>query len=159
MAGYLAITCDTQAPYIHTEFSPADWQITRTQTAGITVGIVWGSMRRPLALPKLDHRQFFYLRFPNPWLERADFVLRAPFVLLPWFHIWWWRMGHSSYSSAVQPHPARLYAGGKLFFAHDNSPLSDGTPSSRAGEDIWRDPKKDPPGWYVTPSASLRLGS
>lgn len=154
MTNYVAITFDTQAPYLHVEAIAARWQITRMATAGITLGIMWGPLRRPWAFPRVDRMQPTYLRFPNPWLERADFILRIPWVILPWFHVWWWR----GPAEALMIHPARFYIGGKLFFAHDNSPFPDGTPSPRANEDIWRDPKKDPPGWYVTPSVSLRRG-
>lgn len=122
---------------------PKDWIITEPSTVGIEFGIVWGPLRRPWAFGS-----------GNPWLDKdaAKFILRLPFFIFPWFHVWWWRsrrLEHFRDASGrfKKPHPARLYAGCKLFRADDNQ-----------DEDVWRDPKKDPPGWYVTPSASFRRG-
>jgi len=112
--------------------SPAAWQITQRPTYGFQVGFVWGPLRRPFSWSN-----------SNPWTERADWTLRFPWVVLPWFHIWLWR----THGGVPADHPARFYIGGKLFYAH-----------TRPGEDVWRDERLDPSGWYVAPSVSFRRG-
>ena len=125
-ADYIGFTLSSDG--VSFEDRPEDWQITRRPKFGIQLCLTWGSLRRPYSLDR------------NPWSEGADVVLRIPFIACPWFHIWYWRKG--------QDHPARLYAGCKIFRAYD--------PKRVRG--AWRDDKKDPPGYYVTPSLSFRDG-
>ena len=134
-ASWIGITWEsTSKPKI--EWGTESWRVTRPSAWGIQMGIVFGPMRRHISLIN-----------QNPWSyshpEGKLVVKRWKFVTLPWISIWWWRK-----TSGKDPHPARFYVGGKLFEAHD-------PPRER---DVWRDPKLDPPGFYIAPSISFRDG-
>lgn len=136
--GWVGVTIDTSGLSI--ESGADSWRITRNPSMGVTLAVVWGPVRRPYSWSG-----------KNPWLEKADWTFRFPWFALPWFHMWWWRRRDAD-DFAVRgklgkPHPARFYFGGKIFHADD-----------RPGEDVWRDPSKDPVGYYITPSASFRRG-
>ena len=115
------------------ELSPSQWQITRPEQFGFQIGLVSGSMVRPRRSPS----------GVNPWFDPAAKVSRWRFVVLPWFHIWWWLDWPSKRSS--QSHPGRFYIGGKIVYV-DSPPADPWARPSEIGTHV------------VTPSASFRRG-
>lgn len=150
-AGYMGLTCASSG--LHLEQSPAVWKITRPWARwGLTVGWVWGPWRFPF---RWDGDQ---------WHGRPLFTLRLPFVVLPWVHVWYWpdrllACGRAAWMSLPlymrekyqeEHHPARLYAGGKVFFVR---PAGEFDPNGHA----WAGPGERGR-YYVTASASFRRG-
>lgn len=97
--GYLAVTVNGDG--IRLEHGARNWKIRRRQLFGFSVGLVWGPMRRPLALPGV-----------NPWKERAFVTLRFPWLVGPWVYFWVYRKRHKW-------KPACVYFGLKIIEAND----------------------------------------
>jgi hypothetical protein len=99
MAGFLTVSLTADG--LHLERGVENWKVRRPQRWGVSSGLVWGPMRRPLSPPGV-----------NPWKERASLTLRLPWLIGPWFYVW-------KYKSEQVRNPARFYVGFKLIEAGD----------------------------------------
>lgn len=94
------------------ERGAANWKIKRRERWGISVGLVWGPLRRPLAPPGI-----------NPWTERSYVTIRLPWSIGPWVYVWFYRKPGAR-------HPGRFYVGLKVLHA--------GVPP----DDVWTRPSE-----------------
>ncbi len=97
MTGFLTLTATTDG--LRLERGARTWKLKRPQRWGISLGLVWGPLRRPLSPPGI-----------NPWKQRSYVTLRFPWSVGPWIYVWFYRSRHAG-------HPGRVYFGLKVIEA------------------------------------------